>query len=175
MACEEAAFRRQHSAVSENQNQHQKQRTFTAKDAKGAKEEEIIPQMDADERGLENRIKPIEWKPTADMCRMDTREGMEAYEASFGTKIKPRVAGESRPLQGLAQPGAPLPQHQERFTAKDAQPPQQAKTGLPPQPAKTARSGDPGHVKKSGLVGQTHANLGCGGMNGEGVGRATRA
>jgi hypothetical protein len=67
--------------------------------------------MDADERGLENPRNPIEWKPTADMYRMDMREGMEAYEASFGTKIKgtkikPRVACEPRPLQGLAQPGA---------------------------------------------------------------------
>jgi len=87
---------------------------------KDTKEEQGLPRMDADERGLENP-KPIVWKPTPDMYRMDTPEGREAYEAIFGTKIKPRVAGEPRPLQGLAQPGAPLPQHQERFTAKDAE------------------------------------------------------
>jgi hypothetical protein len=62
--------------------------------------------MDADERGLENSRNPIEWKPTADMYRMDTREGREAYEANFQMKIKPRAACEPRPLQGLAQPGA---------------------------------------------------------------------
>jgi hypothetical protein len=39
--------------------------------------------MDADERGLGNPRSPIEWKPTADMYRMDTREGREAYEASL--------------------------------------------------------------------------------------------
>jgi hypothetical protein len=56
--------------------------------------------MDADERGLENSRNPIEWKPTADMYRMDTPEGMEAYEANFQMKIEPRVACEPRPLQG---------------------------------------------------------------------------
>lgn len=29
----------------------------------------------------------VEWKPTPDMYRMDTREGIEAYEASFRMKI----------------------------------------------------------------------------------------
>jgi DNA-binding MarR family transcriptional regulator len=103
---EEEAFSRQQSAISNQQNQHQNQRPFTAKDAEDAKEKKGLPRMDADERGLENPRNPIEWKPTADMYRMGTREGMEAYEANFGTKIKPRVACEPRPLQGLAQPGA---------------------------------------------------------------------
>jgi hypothetical protein len=108
---EEEAFSRQQSAISNQQNQHQNQRPFTAKDAEDAKEKKGLPRMDADERGLENPRNPIEWKPTVDMYRMDTREGMEAYEASFGTKIKgtkikPRVACEPRPLQGLEQPGA---------------------------------------------------------------------
>jgi hypothetical protein len=76
-------------AFSEQQNQHQNQRTFTAKDTKDAKEEDVLPRMDADERGLEDRPKQVEWKPTPDMYRMDTREGMEAYEASFRMKIKP--------------------------------------------------------------------------------------
>jgi len=88
---EEEAFR-------ERQNQHQ--RPFTAKDAQPpqqaktglagdpghAKEEKGLPRINADERGLENP-KPIFWKPTPDMYRMDTPEGREAYEAMFGTKI----------------------------------------------------------------------------------------
>jgi hypothetical protein len=83
---EEEAISRQRAAISEEQHQHQQQRTFTAKDAENAKEEEGLPRMDADERGLKNP-KPIIWKPTPDMYRMDTPEGREAYEASFGTKI----------------------------------------------------------------------------------------
>src|SRR5579864_5360164 len=47
-------------ALSEKQNQHQ--RPFTAKDAEDAKEEQGLPRMDADERGLKNP-KPIVWKP----------------------------------------------------------------------------------------------------------------
>jgi hypothetical protein len=47
-------------------------------------------------------IRPVEWKPTPDMYRMDTREGMEAYEASFRTKIKSASAGERRSVQGVA-------------------------------------------------------------------------
>jgi hypothetical protein len=43
------------------------------------------------------------------MYRMDTREGMEAFETSFRMKIEPRVAGEPRPPQGLAQPGSAVP------------------------------------------------------------------
>jgi hypothetical protein len=35
---------------------------------------------------------------------MDTREGMEAYEASFRMKIGPRVAGEPRPIQAVIAP-----------------------------------------------------------------------
>src|SRR5882724_4694591 len=103
---EEEALSHQQSAISEKQNQHQKQRPFTAKDAEDAKEKKGLPRMDADEGGLENPGNPIEWTPTADMYRKDTREGMEAYEANFGTKIKPRVACEPRPIQRLEQPGA---------------------------------------------------------------------
>jgi len=44
--------------------------------------------MDADERGLQVGSRPVEWKPTPDMYRMDTQEGMEAYEASFRMKIR---------------------------------------------------------------------------------------
>ena len=42
-----------------------------------------FPRMDADERGLKSGRKPVEWRPTPDMYRMDTPEGREAYEASF--------------------------------------------------------------------------------------------
>ncbi|HEY1526890.1 MAG TPA: hypothetical protein VGH51_11680 [Candidatus Angelobacter sp.] len=95
-------------ALSEDQNQHQHQRPFTAKDAEDAKEKSGLPRMNTDERGLEPGRMQVEWKPTPDMYRMDTPEGREAYEASFQTKIKPRVAGERD--ETIAQPRAPLPQ-----------------------------------------------------------------
>src|SRR5579864_6852355 len=101
---EEEAISRQQSAISEKQNQHQ--RPFTTEDTE---KEKNLPRMDADERGLKNP-KPIVWKPTPDMYRMDMPEGREAYEANFGTKIKPRAAGEARPLQERAQSGAEGPQ-----------------------------------------------------------------
>ena len=77
------------TAFSGKQNQHQHQRPFTAKDAEDAKAEKGLPRMEADERGLNVGRRPVEWKPTPDMYRMDTREGMEAYEASFRMKMKP--------------------------------------------------------------------------------------
>jgi hypothetical protein len=89
-------------AFSEKQNQQQ--RPLTAKDAEDAEEETGLPRMDADDRGLENPRNPIEWKPTADMYRMDTREGMDAYEASFRMKIKPGSNGEQRPTQAVIAP-----------------------------------------------------------------------
>ena len=48
--------------------------------------------MDADERGLKNP-KPIVWKPTPDMYRMDTPEGREAYEASLRSTASEGGAG----------------------------------------------------------------------------------
>ena len=53
--------------------------------------------MDADERGLKVESQSVEWKPTPDMYRMDTQEGMEAYEASFRTKSVLRLGAEERP------------------------------------------------------------------------------
>ena len=103
---EEEALSRQQSAISEKQNQHQ--RAFTTEGTEDTEEKKNLPRMDADERGLKNP-NPIVWKPTPDMYRMDTPEGREAYEASFRMKIKPRVAGEPRPLQGIAQPEAAVP------------------------------------------------------------------
>jgi hypothetical protein len=110
---EEEALSRQQSAISEEQ-------TFETQRNGGSGGGEGLPRMDANERGLE-KPKPIVWKPTPDMYRMDTPEGREAYEASFGTKIKetkikPRAAGEPRPLQGIAQPGAAVPhEHAETY------------------------------------------------------------
>jgi cell division septum initiation protein DivIVA len=59
----------------------------------GTEEENDLPRINVDERGLENP-KPIFWKPTADMYRMDTPEGREAYEVSLRVKIgtPPRAA-----------------------------------------------------------------------------------
>ena len=45
MAHEEAAFSNRHSSVSENQDQHQHQRPFTAKDAEDAKDEKVLSQI----------------------------------------------------------------------------------------------------------------------------------
>jgi hypothetical protein len=92
--------------VALSENQHQKQNHFTAEGAEDAKEEkksqdqtfetqrnggsggeEGLPRMGADDRGFTVGSGPVEWKPTPDMYRMDTPEGREAYEASFGVKI----------------------------------------------------------------------------------------
>jgi hypothetical protein len=89
-AFREEALSDQHSAFSQNQE------FFTAKDAK---EEEGLPRMDADERGLKMVSRPVEWKPTPDMYRIDTPEGRDAYEASFRMKIEPGAMGERRPPQ----------------------------------------------------------------------------
>jgi hypothetical protein len=124
-ALREKALSSQQSAFSENQNQHQYQRPFTAKDAENAKEgkqdqhqhqrsfttegtedaeeEKGLPLMDADDRGFKGGIRPVEWKPSPEMYRMDTQEGREAYEASFRMKSVPRLGAEERPPQpGIA-------------------------------------------------------------------------
>jgi hypothetical protein len=102
---EEEAISSQHSAISENQE------PFTAEGTEDAEEEKGLPrihgepgQMDADERGLKVEIRSVEWKPTPDMYRMDTREGREAYEESFRMKIKPESSGKRRPTQGVMVP-----------------------------------------------------------------------
>jgi hypothetical protein len=95
----------------QNQDQNQHQRPFITEDAKNATENQdlpiktddtdrkSLPQMHADRRGVLQRTKQIEWKPSPDMYRMDTREGREAYEASLRTKIEPRPCAEERPPQ----------------------------------------------------------------------------
>jgi hypothetical protein len=74
--------------MSEDEAIRENQKPLTTKDTKDTEEEKGLPLMNADERGLEPRREPVEWKPSPDMYRMDTREGMEAYEASFRMKIK---------------------------------------------------------------------------------------
>jgi hypothetical protein len=74
--------------MSEDEAIRENQKPLTTKDTKDTEEEKGLPLMNADERGLEPRREPVEWKPSPDMYRMDTREGMEAYEASFRMKIR---------------------------------------------------------------------------------------
>jgi hypothetical protein len=74
--------------MSEEEAIRENQKPLTTKDTKDTEEEKGLPLMNADERGLEPRREPVEWKPSPDMYRMDTREGMEAYEASFRMKIR---------------------------------------------------------------------------------------
>jgi hypothetical protein len=133
-AFSEVAHSSQHSAISEKQNRQQrpltakdaedtkenqglplmntdntdfgaesqKQNLFTGTES--TEEEKGLPRMDADERGLKVESRPVEWKPTPDMYRMDTREGMEAYETSFRMKIKPGSNGEQRLTQAVIAP-----------------------------------------------------------------------
>src|SRR4051812_23733809 len=116
----EGSSERQNQQQNQDQHQHRDQRPFTAKDAEDAKgngekqnqnqhqtllttndteEEQGLPRMRADVRGVQQRTKQIEWKPSPDMYRMDTREGREAYEASLRIKIEPRPCAEERPPQ----------------------------------------------------------------------------
>jgi hypothetical protein len=141
---EEIALSNQHSAFSQDQSQNQ--RPFTAEDAKdteeigssghpdiGTSENRNLPRMNAEGRGLEGARGPVEWKPTPDMYRMDTPEGRAAYEASFGTKIEPALAGERRPVQRAV-------------GAEERTPP--PRTAMPHEPWDPAR------------IAETHANLG---------------
>jgi hypothetical protein len=142
---EEEAF-----SEKQNQHQHQNQRPFTAKDAEDAKENQglplmntddtdrkSLPRMDADDRGLKVGIRPVEWKPTPDMYRMDTPEGREAYEASLTSR------GERRPVQAVI---PPQPAQKRRGPEAPVIPPQPAQKRrspgapvIPPQPAQKRR------------------------------------
>jgi hypothetical protein len=72
---EDQAFRNQQSAFSQDQPLE------TQRNGGNGGGEGLL-RINADECGLENP-KPIFWKPTPDMYRMDTPEGREAYEASL--------------------------------------------------------------------------------------------
>ena len=82
------ALSSQHSVVSQKQNQQQNQDQTPTTETQRHGEEESLPRMGADERELGMTRKPVEWRPPTDVFRMDTREGMEAYEASLRMKIK---------------------------------------------------------------------------------------
>ena len=110
----EEALSSQRSAFSQNpkQQQHQDQTFETQRNGGSGGEEgspfmntddtdKSLPLMDTDDRGYNSRIRPVEFTPTPDMYRMDTREGREAYEASIRRKI------------GSAQPRAAVP-HEHR-------------------------------------------------------------
>jgi hypothetical protein len=75
--------------------------TETQRHGEELRQEKTLPLVDADKRGLQREIRPVEWKPTPDMYRMDTPEGREAYEASLRTKIKPESSGTRKPTQGV--------------------------------------------------------------------------
>ncbi|HEY2171163.1 MAG TPA: hypothetical protein VGJ30_16180 [Candidatus Angelobacter sp.] len=117
-AFSERALSSQHSAFSQDQNQNQTQtqnqnqnqnqnQSFETQRNGGSGGAEGLPRMYADERGLKMETRPVEWKPSPDVYRMDTQEGREAYEASFRMKIKPGSSGEGRPPQGVIAPDAP--------------------------------------------------------------------
>ena len=95
-ALREKAFSIRQSAISQNQPQNQ-DHTFETQRNGGSGGEEGLPLMDADDRGFNGGIRPVEWRPTPDMYRMDTPEGREAYEASLRMKSRG------------AQPGATVP------------------------------------------------------------------
>src|SRR5438270_1790065 len=77
-------------AQGSSERQNQTPTPLTTKDTKDTEENADLVRMRADVPGVQQRIKQIEWKPSADMYRMDTREGREAYEASLRVKIEPR-------------------------------------------------------------------------------------
>src|SRR5882724_1739440 len=112
MNTDDTDFGRQH------QNQNQILKPFTAKDAQPpqqvktglaggpghAKEQQGLPRMDADERGLEEPREPVQWKPTPDMYRIDTPEGREAYEASFLDENRAATRGSARVVRPVIAP-----------------------------------------------------------------------
>lgn len=97
------------STVSEEEafRQNQTHTTETQRHGEEPEEDKTLPLIDADQRGFEQRPKPVEWKPTPDMYRMDTPEGRAAYEASFG-KIEP--SGSLDQLEIGTTPRAAMPQ-----------------------------------------------------------------
>jgi len=84
---EEAISENQKLFTTEGTEDTEENKTLPLMNADDTDKEEHLPGMNAQGRGLEPRRRPVEWRPTPDMYRMDTREGMEAYEAMFGMKI----------------------------------------------------------------------------------------
>ena len=108
-ALREKALSIRQSAISQNQPQNQEHTFETQRNGGSGGEEGLplintdntdeksLPLMDADDGGFKGGIRPVEWKPTPDMYRMDTQEGRESYEASFRMKSVPRLGAEERP------------------------------------------------------------------------------
>src|SRR5262249_9596434 len=84
---------------------------FTTEGTEDAEEGKTLPLMNADntdkEKGSaggreavtsEPWAGPVELRLPPDLYRMDTQEGMEAYEASFRMKIASRLGGGPRPV-----------------------------------------------------------------------------
>src|SRR6266853_5979866 len=97
--------------VSEEEAFSENRKPLTTKDTKDTEEEKDLPLMNADERGLENGGKQVEWKPMPELYGLDTPEGMEAYEASFRMKINPAVTGKRRPPEPVIAPEDPAQVH----------------------------------------------------------------
>ena len=106
-----------HLAIGPSEDQHQHQKRFTTEgtedtekgktlplmNADNTDKENGLPRIHADGRKLEEQSKTVGWRPSADVFRSNTREGMEAYEAWFRMKVAPRLGEELRPTQpGLA-------------------------------------------------------------------------
>jgi hypothetical protein len=143
---EEEALSNQQSAISQDQPQNQ---TFEIQRNGGSGGAEGLLRMDADERGLDNLRNPIEWKPTADMYRMDTREGMEAYEANFRMKIAPWLDRAGTPPRAAVHPSKPKPGFHPRTRKSRVQ----GTPGLPGTPAVPHEHGLPNEHA------EVHANL----------------
>jgi hypothetical protein len=107
-AFSQKAASNQRSAISQNQPQNQDQTLETQRNG-GSGGAEGLPRTDADERGLEPRIQPVEWRPSPDMFRMDTREGMEAYEATFRMKMGTWIEQAGKQSRAAAPHGDGLP------------------------------------------------------------------
>ena len=91
-------------AISSQQSAISQTKTFETRRNGGSGgelgEETTLPLMDADGRGSKGSIRPVEWKPTPDMYRMDTPEGREAYEASLRMSAA-RQDAECGPVQPI--------------------------------------------------------------------------
>ncbi|HEY4679392.1 MAG TPA: hypothetical protein VIJ01_19670 [Candidatus Angelobacter sp.] len=147
-AFSEKAVSSQQSAFSQDQIQNQ---TFETQRNGGSGGAEALPrihgepgQVYADEGGSETETRPVEWKPSPDMYRMDTQEGREACEASF------RRSSERRPVQAVITPEDPAQVHNSAL--RDERLPKGARSANESLDADRG----PGSV----LLTETYANLG---------------
>jgi len=77
-------------------SQKQNQKPFTTEGTEDTEKGKTLPRMNADERGFAEERKgetsgprpgPVQYRVPLELYRMDTREGMEAYEAEFRKRI----------------------------------------------------------------------------------------